>query len=372
MKILILGGSGILSTDFTKKTLDMGNNVWIVNRGQRKKNIDNRAKLIVADLRKETVEELRRKLNVNYYDVVIDFLSFIPEHIRKILNVLGDNYKQYIFISSATTYIKENENEIITEKNRVGNEKWEYAYNKFLCEELLLNMKINYTIIRPYVTYGNTRIPFPIIPDGYHYTLIERMREGKPVVLLDNGAAICTLTHTKDFAEVLYRLLLNEKAYKEDFHITSSFTQTWKDVYLLMCKILNVKPNYVSVSLDYIKTYLPEFYQVLRGDKGTNMIFDNSKVLNAIGGYEFKISLSDGLENSINYYDDHKEMQGVDFRWDGRVDYLISKVYKSTKFKILNIRNNCSNNIILYYIMRYQPFRGFYESVRNIKKKILK
>ena len=85
--------------------------------------------------------------------------------------------------------------------------------NKFLCEKYLSTLQINYTIIRPYVTYGVSRIPFPIIPEGYHYTLLERILEDKPVILYNEGQAKCTLTTTKDFAEILYKLLLNPKAY---------------------------------------------------------------------------------------------------------------------------------------------------------------
>ncbi len=80
---------------------------------------------------------------------------------------------------------------------------------------------------------AKNRIPFPIIP-GDQYTLLARIMANKPVIMFEQGDAICTLTHTEDFAKTLYELLLNEKAYKEAFHITSTSEQTWLEVYTIL------------------------------------------------------------------------------------------------------------------------------------------
>ena len=105
MNILILGGSGILSSDFTKYCLDSGNEVYIVNRGKRKAFIDNRAKLIIADLRDENIDTLKKKFRDLNYDVVVDFLSYIPEHVKKTIAIVREQCKQYVFISSDTLYL---------------------------------------------------------------------------------------------------------------------------------------------------------------------------------------------------------------------------------------------------------------------------
>lgn len=371
MNLLIIGGSGILSTDFTKKVLDEKQSVWLVNRGHKVQFLDSRAHLILADIRQEKINMLRKKISSQKYDVIVDFLSFEPAHVEKILQVAAGLFKQYIFISSATVYVKENENEIITERNKIGNKKWEYSYKKVLCEEYLKTTNVCYTIVRPYVTYGKSRIPFQIIPDGYHYTLLARIKAGKPILLYNGGEAVCTLTHTKDFAEILYHLLLNPHAFKENFHITSNERQTWKDVYFMICEIMQVEPNYVSATSEQIKKYLPESYEVLQGDKGTNMIFDNRKVLNVIPEQNyFQTTLKDGLTDSINYFIEHEQMQGIDFRWEGRVDYLIKRILGKTGLVCLPNTNAYSNKKILYYILCYQPLRGIYDLLRFLRRRL--
>lgn len=369
MKVLIIGGSGILSTDFTKKILDAGDEAYVLNRGRRTHFIDERSKLITADIRNESIESLRNKIKNNTYDVVVDFLSYNTNQLKKTLNVIEKLYKQYIFISSATVYNKNSENDIITEAIPIGNKKWDYAYNKVLCEEFLRNCDINYTIIRPYVTYSNSRIPFPIISDSYQFTLLARILQDKPVLLYENGNAICTLTNTVDFAEILYRILLNENSYGEAFHITGPFVQTWKDVYNEMCKLLNKAPNYVSVNIEDIEKYMPGFKYILLGDKGTNMQFDSSKVMSIIGDYEFQYDLTKGLRESIDFYLNNDYMQGLDYKWDGECDYVIYNKDGRKLKPLKNYQDRNNKSKIYYYIMRYQPFRGMYDFARWIKKK---
>lgn len=373
MNVLVLGGSGILSKDFVTKMLDMGDEVYVVNRGRRKEFLDKRVHLIIGDVRSESVEMLRNKTIQSFvYDVVVDFLSFEVDHLEKHLAVVEGKFRQYIFISSATVHKKDNEECIITENTPIGNDKWEYAKKKSECEDYLKKKDINYTIIRPYVTYGNSRIPFPIIPDGYHYTLLARIKAHKPVVMYNEGEAICTLTHTKDFAEILYKVMLNERTYKEDYIITSNARQSWREVYYLLCNILNVEPNDASVGRDEIRQYLPEYLEILEGDKGTNMLFDNSKILQVIGGYDFLITLEQGLQETIEFFEKNAYMQGIDYKWDGKVDYLL----KMTKgIKLCCLKENAgshSNSKIYYYVMCCLPLRILFEVCRKIKKKLLK
>lgn len=372
MKILIIGGSGILSSDFTKHVILQKDELYLLNRGKRSSNINLQyAHCIISDIREDDIETIQNKLEDIYFDVVVDFLTFDVDQMKKTLAIIKNRFNQYVFISSATAYKKKSENEILTENSEVGNENWQYAYNKSKCEEFLRKKDINYTIIRPYVTFGNTRIPFPIIPDGYNYTLLARILENKPVLLYNGGSAICTLTSTKDFAEILYKLLLNPKAFKEAFHITSNSPQTWKDVYLEYCKILKRKPNIISVDINQINKYMPEFSDILTGDKGTNMVFDNSKVLNAIGGYQFKNSISHYLEDSVKYYLNEESLHCIDNKWDGRCDYLIKRV-SGRKLNKLKLNKNAKKKNLQFWhaIMYNEVLRYLFDIMKKMKNRI--
>ncbi len=179
MKVLLIGGTGILSTDIVKEALNQNYDVYVVNRGHR--NTDNRVKVIIGDIRK--VKQIQQKIENLYFDVVIDFLSFNEKQLKNTLEIFNQKCDQFIFISSATVYRKTKKGELITEKTELKNEEWDYAVNKIKCEKFLRENYEKtgqcYTIIRPYVTYSNRRIPFAIIPPTQQWTLANRILNRK-------------------------------------------------------------------------------------------------------------------------------------------------------------------------------------------------
>lgn len=343
MKVLIIGGTGIISSEVCYRALDCGIEVYILNRGRNKHMLDKRAKLIVADVVQNSVEELREKLGDNYFDVVVDFLVLESNRLKKHLEFLKDRCKQYVFISSATAYSKSREDEIITENTPIGNPKWEYAYNKYICENYLKEhineYNMVYTVVRPYVTYGRTRIPFAVIPGGANWTLANRIENGKPVVLWDDGRAVCTLTHTKDFAVGMVGLWGNEKAYGEAFHITSDFTQSWKEVAEKIILAVGTKAPIVSMPSEYIAEKLSEYKGVLFGDKGTNMVFDNSKIKDVVPEFKSTIKFEDGIKDTIAYFRSEPQIRNIAYGWDARMDWLVAKYVKENNLDRTLLKN---------------------------------
>ena len=82
MNILLIGGTGILSTDVCALCIQRGYSVYILNRGKRVYAINKEAVLIKSDIRKESVEDIRKKLLGRKYDVVVDFLNYTPEQMK--------------------------------------------------------------------------------------------------------------------------------------------------------------------------------------------------------------------------------------------------------------------------------------------------
>lgn len=335
MNVLIIGGTGILSTDICALSVRKGYSVYILNRGKRSYVLNNDATLIKCDIRNESVEEISAKLGDIYFDVVIDFLTFNPAQMNKTLSCIKDKCNQYIFISSATAYEKASEDEIITEKTPIGNPKWDYAYQKSLSERFLAeNYKSyvkNWTVVRPYVTYNETRIPYAIVADGCYWALVNRINIGKPVILWDNGKAKCTITNTKDFAVGVVGLFCNEKAYSEAFHVTGDERLTWKGVLDAVIEANEKSADVIDMPTEEIVSILPEFKGILYGDKGTNMLFDNSKIKAVVPEFKTNIYFKEGIRDTLSYLNKQKEVQTINFMMEGRLDYLCEKYYKKQK-----------------------------------------
>ena len=326
-RLLILGGSGILSTDVCRRALEMGYEITCITRGTRDFALPKGLKKITGNI--NNLKELENKLDSDY-DAVLDFLSFDVTQLESKLAILGSICRQYIFVSSATVY--STEDKILKESSPLMNEYWDYGKGKIECENYLrTNYKqlgITYTIIRPYVTYGNTRIPFGIIPEVRYWSLANRILVGKPILLWDDGAAICTITHTTDFAKGFVGLINNPNAYNAEFHITSNEEMTWKKVLCKTAYALGKDPIIFSANTQDIIKILPEYRSILLGDKARDRIFDNSKICNTVSEFKnFKL-FEEGIKETIEYYQRNDYERKIDYVWDGRVDRAIIKLAK--------------------------------------------
>lgn len=370
MKILFIGGTGVLSTDIVKLCVKKEYEVYMINRGHNNKNVDKKVNIIIGDINDK--ESIKEKIEGMTFDVVIDFLSYIENELKSKLEIFNNKCEQYIFISSATVYRKTEKGERITEKTEASNHEWDYSDNKLKCEKVLEeNYKKTgqkYTIVRPYITYSEKRIPDMAISPK-KWTLANRIINQKPVLLWDDGQARCTLTQTKEFAVGIVGLFLNEKAYQEVFHITTDHTLTWKEATIYIAKALETEPIIANVPSDYIINVMPEYKGVLKADKGIDREFDNSKIKSIVPEFNAKTKFEDGIKETIEYYKEDTKRQEVDYLWDGRVDRLIKKYYKQNNIEYdkkslsvksykedINLKNKIKyyigKNIVLYKLMQ--------------------
>ena len=360
MKVLLIGGTGLLSSEVLSLSVRAGYDIYVLNRGNNNKHIEKQVKVLIADFyNKNSVEKV---VNNMPFDIVVDFLSRKPEDINRIFPIFKDKCKQYIFISTACVYRRSKEYEIITEDSPKPNVDWSYNIEKYDCEQTLIKLskeaRVRYTIVRPYITYDNTRIPFGIAPlYGYHWTIIGRILTGKPIFVWDKGAAITTLTHVEDFAKGVVGLFLNEKAYDEDFHITTQETHTWKEFLEILFSLLHKTTGIVEIPAKYIASQLPEYRGMLLGDRAINTHFDNSKILSAVEGLEFSISLKEGLKKTIDYYKDNNYLKGIDYSWDAKIDKLIANYTSEKIFFVDYLGNADKKDRIIYCIYRNLPVK---------------
>jgi len=333
VKVLLIGGTGVLSTDVALYAIEKRMEVFLLNRGNRPDRLPKGANLIIADIR--NVQDVKFIVNDMHFDVIVDFLSYLPEHLKNVISVFENTCKQLIFISSATVYRKKTKNDVITEQTQLSNPFFKYAEDKIECEKLLIEhckaSQLNYTIVRPYVTYGKTRIPFAIIPFAKQWTLINRILLGKPVVMWDEGDAICTLTHTTDFSKGLVGLFENDRAMQNAFHITSNENFTWKEVLKIIAETVNKEVVVANIPSKYIGNEIPKIRGELLGDKATHMIFDNRKIKKAVPEFVCTTNFKDGIKQTIDFYKRNPIMMQVDYTWDAQMDHLIKKYYKKNK-----------------------------------------
>jgi nucleoside-diphosphate-sugar epimerase len=320
MKILFIGGTGVISSACSALALQRGFDLYLLNRGQSPRPAPPGAKLLAADIRKpDTVSSALENM---HFDCVVDWVAFTPDHIQTDLELFSGCTDQYIFISSASAYHKPPRFLPITESTPLHNPWWEYSRNKAACEALLMveykNKDFPVTIVRPSHTYDQTLLPF-----HGGYTVVARMLAGKPVVVHGDGTSLWTLTHHKDFAVGFVGLLGNPHAIGEAFHITSDEWLSWDQIHEIVAQAAGVKPHMVHVPSDLIASIDQVWGASLLGDKSHSMIFDNSKIRRLVTDFNPVIPFWQGTREIIAWYNADPTRQVVNTALDTTHDRLI-------------------------------------------------
>jgi len=324
MKVLFIGGTGIISSACSDLAVKKGIDLYHLNRGLSHRKIKG-VKNIKGDIRKP--EEVKEILKNYKFDSVVDWIAFVPEHIKNDIKIFKDKTKQYIFISSASAYQKPIKKLPITEETPLDNPFWQYSRDKALCEKLLLNEykknKFPVTVVRPSHTYDKT-----LLPTDWGYTVIDRMKKGKKIIIPGDGTSLWVMTNHRDFAKGFVGLLGNKKAIGEAFHITSDELLTWNHIYELIAKELKVKLNYIHIPSDVIAKYDKNMGPNLLGDKAYSVIFDNTKIKKLVPEFNAEIKFAKGVKEIIKWYENNPSWQKVNKELDNMMDKMIKDYSK--------------------------------------------
>jgi nucleoside-diphosphate-sugar epimerase len=319
MKVLFIGGTGIISSACSELAIRQGIDLYLLNRGRSVRPVPEGAKVLLGDI--SDVNGVEQVLAGHKFDAIVDWIAFVPSQVQRDLDLFRGKTGQYVFISSASAYQSPPSALPIRESTPLDNPYWEYSRNKIACEELLLNAyrteKYPVTIVRPSHTYDRTLLPF----DG-GFTVLKRMLDGKPVVVHGDGTSIWTLTHHSDYAKGFNGLLGHSGAIGEFFHITSDEWLTWNQIYDIVAKAAGVEAKKVHVPSDQIAKRDPGWGAGLLGDKANSSIFDNSKVKALVPAFQCTTPFSRGAEEIVDWFLGDPSRQRIDEGKDKLMDEL--------------------------------------------------
>ena len=326
MKVLFLGGTGIISTAVSKQAIAQGIELYHLNRGSHPAVLPGSNRL-TADVHQ--LEDARKVLQDLEFDVVVDWIAYAPEDIERDLSLFRGRTRQFVFISSASAYQKPPVNYLITESTPLHNPYWKYSQNKIACEERLLTAYreegFPVTIVRPSLTYDPN---FPIAIGGWGcYTLADRLKKGLPIIVHGDGSSLWVVTHSDDFARGFLGLLGNPQTLGHAFHITSDEVLTWDQIYQTIAGALGVEPRIVHIPSDFIARVAPQLSGTLLGDKTWSAVFDNTKIKSFVPGFQAVIPFRDGIRRTLAWFAADGKRQRIDEAVNAEMDHIL-KAYE--------------------------------------------
>jgi len=313
MKVLFIGGTGTISTSSSTLAVQRGIELWLLNRGKRGIDIPG-TKTIKADINNET--EARKVLNDMHFDAVVNWIAFTPDQIERDIRLFSGKVNQYIFISSSSVYQKPAAHYIITESTPLVNPYWEYSRNKIACEERLMKEYrengFPFTTVRPSLTYNDRLIPLVINSWSKSYTVIDRMKKGKKILIPGDGNSLWTITHADDFAKGFLGLLGNRQSIGHAFHITSDEVLTWNQFYEEAARAVGAKAEIVHIPSDTIVKFCPWEQGSLHGDKSVSCVFDNRKIKCFVPDFTATITWAQGIRRTLEWFQADKSRMQID------------------------------------------------------------
>ncbi|MCD1653164.1 NAD-dependent epimerase/dehydratase family protein [Treponema zuelzerae] len=303
MKALILGGTGAIGQHLVNILSQSNIETFVTSRKSRES--FGTVKFIQGNAQED--EFLISLLNQKF-DMIVDFMVYSTIDFSKKINLLLQNTNQYVYISSSRVYAKSNvvltENsprllDVCEDKKYLSTE--EYALIKARQEDILFNNKrINWTIVRPYITYSNNRLQFGLLEkEGWLYRALYGHKVVFPVDLFEKKT---TLTHGYDVARGVFSILGQESALSNAFHITNDISITWSDVWNCYKQtILHLTSKDPEIFLCGIKEFEKAhkgFYQ-LHYDRMYDRLFSNEKIKKYIDTSGF-IHPAEGLNTCLS------------------------------------------------------------------------
>ena len=323
MKALFIGGTGIISSDSSRLAVERGWDLTLLNRGQQSSRpaIEG-ARVLTGDATDPA--SVREAVGDETFDVVANFRAFTPDQVQADVELFRGRVGQYVFISSASAYSKPVLNRPITESTPLRNPFWQYSRDKIACEDLLVRAfredGFPATVVRPSHTYDATLIPFDA-----GWTLIDRMRRGRPTVVHGDGTSLWVLTHARDFAKGFVPLLGDPRVAGDAVHITTDETITWDAVAQALAVAAGVEADIVHVGSDRLGRAVPAWNDGLIGDKAHSLVFDNTKLKRLVPDFAATTTWAQGAREVVAWYDAHPERQVVDAELDATLDRVAAE-----------------------------------------------
>lgn len=338
-KILMIGGTGTISRPITQLlSRDSTIDLYLLNRGHNNDDLDDRVHFLIGDINNK--DEIRKLIKDHLFDVVVNFILFDGKDAYDQIELFNGKVKQYVFVSTVAA-LNHEPNCHIDEETERGNRFSVYGQNKAMAEQILLNayeqQGFPITIVRPSQTYSNERLPLSVKGDST-WAVIQRMIDGKEVIVHGDGQSIWASTHADDFAPPFVSLLDKEKTIGEIYQIMNNEPHTWDMVYQEIAKQLGVEYKPIYISKDILKQSRKyDFLSSIQGDKTFSNLYDISKIQSWYPELKFEIGLEEGVRRFLAYMEENPYLKAKDSNFDFWCDSLIIKYSSLLKTLTANL-----------------------------------
>jgi nucleoside-diphosphate-sugar epimerase len=312
MRILIIGGTGLISVSIAKFLIERGEDVTLFNRGVSTLPLHPQARVIHGDRTNYMAFE-QQMVETGKFDVVIDMVGYQPEDGESTVRAFAGRTCHLIFCSTVDVYQKPAFRYPYVEGEAYGGLNT-YSRNKVIIEKTLLEAQARgsfpLTIIRPAYTYGESRGPVHTL--GSSTTFLDRIRKGKPIVVHGDGSSFWVACHRDDVARAFVEAVGNPRSFGREYHVAGEEWMTWDTYIQRVAEAMNApKAQIVHLSTDFLVKVSPERFAVVVENFQFNNIFDNTAARTDLN-FHYTVPWKEGVRRMVAWLDDHHGIHNSD------------------------------------------------------------
>jgi nucleoside-diphosphate-sugar epimerase len=330
-KILIIGGTGLISTPMTHFLIERGEELTLYNRGETPSRVPPDIRTVTGDRQRYTEFEAQIR-DLGMFDCVIDMVNYTPEDAESVVRAFQGRVGQFIFCSTVDVYQKPATRYPYTEAEPYGGLNT-YSINKVKCEQILQaaaeQNNFPLTIIRPAYTYGESR--GVLYPFGTGSTYFQRLQQRKPIIVHGDGSSLWVCCHVDDVARAFIGAIGNVKALGNAYHTTGEEWLTWNDYHRQVATAIGApEPEIVHIPTDTLMKFSPERARIITENFMFNNIFDNSAAQEDLG-FRYTIPWIEGVKRAVKWLEDNHRLQTED---DDSFDDRVVATWRETELQI--------------------------------------
>jgi nucleoside-diphosphate-sugar epimerase len=299
MNVLLIGGTGLISTGIIKHLLARNARITMYNRGQRENTLPPGIEAIQGN--RDEFDAFEKTFADRRFDVVIDMICFGPEQAQSDLRAFAGRCEHFIVCSTVCTYTPRTPPGVLVNETFEQKPISEYGQNKLKCEQIFLAAhqakKLNVTIVRPSSTYGQGN---PLIDNlEPNAAAWDRIQRGLPVLCSGDGMGLWVATHRDDCGKLFAYAAMNPKTYGQCYNATRDRNFTWRDYYREGSAALGCKANLIFMPAAWIFAHDPKRFGLLREITQFHGAYSSEKAKHDLPEYRCEIDFKDGAAQTF-------------------------------------------------------------------------
>ena len=337
MNILIIGGTGLISTSISRQLIQAGHNLTLYNRGHTEPRLQGDYQVIKGD-RNDFAAFEEKMAAAGPFDCVIDMVCFKPEQAASAIRAFTGRVGQLIFCSTVDVYTKPPATYPVVETHQRISLS-DYGRDKAKCEDLFMDAHqagdFPVTILRPASTYGEGGNIIHTF--GWGTFFLDRLRVGKPVIVHGDGEALWVSCHIDDVARGFVNAMGNEKAFGQAYHLTGETWQTWNQYHERLAEAIGApKPTLVHIPADILVRISPEHTMITYLNFQYTNIFDNSAAKRDLG-FKITVDWHNGSKRTYDWMEEHHLIE--DWQSFPFYDQVIDRYRQETNELVVHLAN---------------------------------